>query len=388
MTVVCACASSPPTPVAPAAPVASAWQESAIDCHVHYDLASAPVAGATAVNAALEPIANACVLSPGYRSAPGCEGPPCESQREWTRNANDWTVGQAVSSQGQLPFCGVPIGYPWGPAEVLRCGEAGGRGLKLHTDRAWVDLQEPATASNLQTLIAMAAEAGIPVLVHVTFDQAQIGRLFDIANAVPDAQIVVAHQLGPMLPMLLEAPANVWTEVSGLVLIDRAQRESLLPLWRAFGTDRILLGSDWPLIAPAEYLEALQNLPLSDAERAAIASGNAVRLFETAATSRRPLCESRRVYTEVRRKQVATIQCFESAMKRGIDRGGSLWLRWSVGADGSVSSVRTLGTDFDDDELRQCMEDTIATFAFAKTDAGACSAMQRFQFRTPTEMGH
>ena len=49
----------------------------------------------------------------------------------------------------------------------------------------------------------------------------------------------------------------------------------------ALGMNRILLGSDWPLLHPSEHVAALRAFPLSPEERDLIIAGNALRLFPT-----------------------------------------------------------------------------------------------------------
>jgi hypothetical protein len=74
---------------------------------------------------------------------------------------------------------------------------------------------------------------------------------------------------------------NVNFDISGTVLLaaDTPLEAEFIWTLRNVGIDHVLLGSDYPQISLARTLEAFQKLDLTAAEKAAIESGNARRLF-------------------------------------------------------------------------------------------------------------
>jgi len=78
---------------------------------------------------------------------------------------------------------------------------------------------------------------------------------------------------------LKRAPSNIYIDISGLTLAPRSAAPGFVALWRSIGMRRILLGSDWPLLHPSEYVAALRTFPLTPEERKLIVTDNALRLF-------------------------------------------------------------------------------------------------------------
>jgi predicted TIM-barrel fold metal-dependent hydrolase len=251
-----------------------------VDVHLH--LKPPAIDGAAAV-AALDDagLARGVVLSPGYHLAEGCAALPCEAQRAHTEAMNDWALAEAAQAPARLlAFCGVPWMAAWGPAEVARCARAGARGLKLHQVNAGVSLKDTAAATAFVNLLLVAAKHQLPVLVHVAMDdEEEVRAFFALAPVAAGVQLIAAHQLAPSLALLAEAPDNVWIEVSGLTHAPAAAGNAFVPVWRAMGMQRVLLGSDFPLLSPKAHVDMLKAYPLTDDERHQILVDNPARLF-------------------------------------------------------------------------------------------------------------
>ena len=104
--------------------------------------------------------------------------------------------------------------------------------------------------------------------------------LDEVAARFPGLTIIIAH---PSFPWQDEALAvathkpNVWIDLSGW-------RPKYFPpiLVRYADTllrDRVLFGSDWPMIAPEGWLEEFEALPIKPENRPGILKGNAARLL-------------------------------------------------------------------------------------------------------------
>lgn len=220
-----------------------------------------------------------CILSPGYQKPSGCQSPDCPSQQDWTRKSNDWTLEQARKNRDLIPFCGIPISAAWGKEEVERCAAGGARGLKLHPVAEGLSLKAPQVFTSLQRLAQAAEAAGMPILIHLPFEDADTETFIRLADEQPKTIFIVAHQLGPKGGLLIKAPSNVYVDISGLVLAPREAAPKFVSMWRGIGMRRILLGSDWPLLHPAEHLATLRTFPLSREEFDLITERNARRLW-------------------------------------------------------------------------------------------------------------
>ena len=254
---------------------------SGTDCHMHVKSHGDFPQDADRVLSALEGagLQRACILSGGYQKPEDCKSANCPSQRKWTMKENDWTLQQARNNKNLLPFCGVPVHEAWAADEARRCAKNGARGLKLHPVSEGLSLRKAEALNNFDGISSAAAESGLPILIHIAFTDDEIEAFFQIAAAHPKTAYIVAHQLGPKMVALKRAPSNIYIDISGLTLAPRSAAPGFVALWRSIGMRRILLGSDWPLLHPSEYVAALRTFPLTPEERKLIVTDNALRLF-------------------------------------------------------------------------------------------------------------
>lgn len=256
------------------------WMKGGGDCHMHVN----PAGGEMVYNSdraklALEGsrLTFGCILSQGYQSPSNCKN--C-SQQSFTMQRNDWTLKQAEKHKELIPFCGIPLDFPWTSFEVRRCINKDARGFKLHPVSQKKSLLTPSVMASLTQVASQASAAKVPLLIHVDFDKkAEVEALFNLAKTKPDLTMIAAHQLGRNIAMMIKAPKNVMIEISGLVLVPAEQRSFFVNIWRQIGMERILLGSDWPLMHPSEHLIALEQLDLTPLERQQIVRDNFHRVF-------------------------------------------------------------------------------------------------------------
>ena len=117
-------------------------------------------------------------------------------------------------------------------------------------------------------------------MIHFDFDNKQEVEAFvKIATRAPKATFIVAHMMGSSMQKLPTLPKNVLIEVSGLPLAPDNAGPFFVQLWRGFGMERVLFGSDWPLLHPVDHLDWLKRLPLTDAERQLILVDNPARIL-------------------------------------------------------------------------------------------------------------
>jgi predicted TIM-barrel fold metal-dependent hydrolase len=145
--------------------------------------------------------------------------------------------------------------------------------------------------------LALAAELGLPVNFHVTDPASKkypgrvetpLADFVRLAREFPRTTFILSH-LGGLVP-LVDSSAASWPNV----FYDTAASPLIYPpdvlrrMLDAVGTERVLFGSDYPLILfPQEetgpgfsrFLAQISEAKLTAAEGAALLAGNAARLF-------------------------------------------------------------------------------------------------------------
>ena len=102
----------------------------------------------------------------------------------------------------------------------------------------------------------------------------------DVAARFPGLRIIMAH---PSVPWQDEAnsiathKSNVFIDLSGWS--PKYFPESLVKMSNSVLQDKVLFGTDFPLITPQKWLGAFADLPLKDEVRPKILKHNAVRLL-------------------------------------------------------------------------------------------------------------
>jgi len=168
----------------------------------------------------------------------------------------------------------------------------GAQGVKLHPTVQGFD----PSADEHRPLWAAIAELGIPAIVHT--GQTGIGAgtpggaglrlrysnpmlLDDVAADYPDLQLIFAH---PSVPWQDEAisiathKANVFIDLSGWS--PKYFPPQLVRAAGSFLQDKVLFGSDFPMLTPDRWLADFAGLELKDQVRPKILRDNAIRLLE------------------------------------------------------------------------------------------------------------
>jgi len=173
--------------------------------------------------------------------------------------------------------------------ELERCLEADLRGLgELFPDGQGFSLEE---TDLLAPLADVLQQRGWPLLTHtsepVGHSYRGKGRTFPrqvivLAQARPELRIVCAHWGGglpfyELMPEVRQSLQNVYYDTAASPYLYRWEVFSLaVPM---VGAEKIMMGSDYPLIRPRTYLLHLAELPLEEGVRRAILGGNAAALW-------------------------------------------------------------------------------------------------------------
>ena len=144
----------------------------------------------------------------------------------------------------------------------------------------------------------LAVEYDVPVMVHTgdTYNvRAKVKyahpiHLDEVAVDYPDLRLVACHLGNPWFrdtAELVYKNPNVWADISGLVLGDvesgfeewiRDQVKEIIGY--AGDPDKLLYGTDWPIVNMAPYLKLIDTLELEPEAREQIMWKNTVRVYK------------------------------------------------------------------------------------------------------------
>ncbi|MDO9111939.1 MAG: amidohydrolase family protein, partial [Desulfatirhabdiaceae bacterium] len=146
--------------------------------------------------------------------------------------------------------------------------------------------------SALSPIMTLCAENRIPVLIHTNEPIGHVypgkapmtlSEIYRMVRQFPQNVIILAHWGGglPFYHLLKkevkEALKNVYVDTAASpFLYDPAVYPVAVA---AFGQDKILLGSDFPLLKPTRYVDEMKKSGLPEAQIHAICGENAARLF-------------------------------------------------------------------------------------------------------------
>ncbi len=205
------------------------------------------------------------------------------------RLANDYVADAVRAHPGRL--IGLAVVNPAAPgaeAELARAAAAGLRGLgELMPDGQGYSLGDVRV---LAPAIAAAQALAWPTLVHTSEPvghsypgkgSPSLASAVELATRFPEARLVLAHWGGGLLfyelmPEVRAALANVFYDTAASPYL---YDDAIFPLASRLAGDRVLFGSDYPLLSPTSFLRRVRASGLSGEALAAFLGGNAERLF-------------------------------------------------------------------------------------------------------------
>lgn len=207
---------------------------------------------------------------------------------------NSYLLDSAARHPRLVPFCSLHPG--WGDAalkELDRCVLAGAKGVgELHPTTQGIDL---AAAPYMDEFMAAVQHYRLPVLIHSSEPVGHMypgkgdttpERILAFARRYPEATIVCAHWGGglpfyALMPEVRSALANVYVDTSATSYLYAP--EVFPTVIQAMGAERVLFGSDFPLLRAGRVLregtKALRRAYVSAEEQYAVFHGNAQRLL-------------------------------------------------------------------------------------------------------------
>jgi len=204
---------------------------------------------------------------------------------------NDYII-ESVSRYPQrlVGFCAVQPQSPEAAvAEIERCAQAGIRGVgEMRPDMQPFDLGDELV---MEPLVEVLRKHQLILLLHasepVGHDYPGKGGitpdiLYPFIASFPDLTIVCAHWGGglpfyALMPEVEKAMSNVFFDTAASPLLYTPQVYN--QVIQLVGADKILFGSDYPLLAQSRLLEEIKALGLPEEIKELILSGNAQRLL-------------------------------------------------------------------------------------------------------------
>lgn len=210
---------------------------------------------------------------------------------ETARRHNDYILEAVQRHPDRLiGFCCVDAGQPQAPAEVARCLEAGLSGvgeLAFYCDDFACRLDE------MDQIMATARSFDCPVMMHTNEPVGHqypgktnntLAQIYAMVKRYGDNRIVLAHWGGGifwynlMKKEVSETLRNVWFDTAASPFLykpDVYRMASALA-----GADKILFGTDYPLLPASRYLKEMAAAGLGDEEQQQICFRNAAALMK------------------------------------------------------------------------------------------------------------
>lgn len=205
---------------------------------------------------------------------------------------NSYLLDACARHPGRLiPFCAVqPLAAEAALGEVRRCAAGGARGLgELRADEQGF-AQEGWPA--VQGVYAAARHRDLVVLLHASEPVGHLyagkgamtpDHLYSFISIFPEWPVVLAH-LGGGLPFYAAMPevgaalTNTYVDTAAWPLLYGP--EVFPPLLQLIGEEKVLFGSDFPLLEQGAEIERVRRLSLpGKGTEARVLGGNAARLL-------------------------------------------------------------------------------------------------------------
>ncbi len=195
-------------------------------------------------------------------------------------------VAAAAAEACRAGFLGCAFGgmhqdYTDFEGEIARCESLGIRGIKIHPDIQGVDIDDP----KLLPLYEIAA-GRMPIYFHMGDNRPQYRfsearKLARVLEMFPKLEVAAAHLGGYRRQdeaiEYLAGNERVWYDTSSaLWYLDPAEATRII---RRLGTERMMFGTDYPVLYPEDEFVLFDRLALTDREREDVLWHNALRFL-------------------------------------------------------------------------------------------------------------
>ncbi len=190
-----------------------------------------------------------------------------------------------------IGFCAVqPNSCEAALAEVERCAQAGARGVgEMRPDMQLFGLGDETL---MKPLVEVLRTYNLILLTHASepVGHEYPGKgsitpdvLYPFIASSPDLTIVCAHWGGglpfyALMPEVKRALSNVFFDTAASPFLYSSQVYNQVT--QLVGADKILFGSDYPLLEQSRLIKEIRSLDLSEENKGLILAGNAQRLLD------------------------------------------------------------------------------------------------------------
>jgi hypothetical protein len=204
---------------------------------------------------------------------------------------NDYIL-EAISkySQRLIGFCAIqPLAGDKAIKELERCARSGARGVgEIRSDTQGFDIRDsnlmgPLVETMMKYNLILLTHASEPV-GHQYFGKGSITPelLYPFIQAFPELKLVCAHWGGGLpfyglMPEVAKALANVYFDTAATPFL--YQPQIFKHVVEIAGSDKILFGSDYPLMPPRRVIEQIEMAGLNPQDKTNILGGNARMLL-------------------------------------------------------------------------------------------------------------
>ncbi|MBQ9743262.1 MAG: amidohydrolase family protein [Ruminococcus sp.] len=194
---------------------------------------------------------------------------------------NDFIVSEVNAHPDKFSGFGtMHLEYEDKFAEVDRCIAMGLKGIKLHPDTQAFNADD----DRMLELYDYLQTKGLPLMLHCgdfRYDYSHPRRIARICRLFPKLTLIGAHFGG----------WSVWDEVLDYLrdtdcMVDTSSSSSFITAERfselihAYGADRVMFGTDFPMWEQKPELEKIMNVPMTETEREKIMYKNAESLLK------------------------------------------------------------------------------------------------------------
>jgi predicted TIM-barrel fold metal-dependent hydrolase len=204
---------------------------------------------------------------------------------------NDYILDSVSRYPGRLiGFCAIqPRAEDAATAEIERCAGAGAKGIgELRSDVQAFDLTD---SKAMKPVVDAALKHDLVLLTHssepVGHEYSGKGGitpdiLYSFITAFPEARLVCAHWGGglpfyALMPEVGRALANVFFDTAATVFLYKP--EVFQQVNHMIGSDKILFGTDYPLMHQDRVLAQVKSAQLPEEDKAGILGANAQKLL-------------------------------------------------------------------------------------------------------------
>jgi len=201
---------------------------------------------------------------------------------------NEYLLKSASENNRLIPFASVPLKTEEKISSIVKkCSRDGFAGIgeiafyvtgfNDEQERYFDDICSVCQDENMSVILHINEPVGH---IYTGKYETSFSRLLEIISRYPDCKIMLSHWGGglfiyELMPEIRKILSNVWYDTAASIyLYDQKIFDAGIA---SVGINKIVMGSDYPLISPSRYLQQISSLPESTQKQTT--RGNALRFL-------------------------------------------------------------------------------------------------------------